>query len=114
MQTTNSIKVHDLKIDPAHFERLLKRQKRFEIRKDDRGFSEGDLLILSEYDRGEKSFSGRKLIVFSGKIYRDEVKFALKEKYCIIEIVFREEFSEEQNNSVNNYFETMFGISERK
>lgn len=108
------ITVHDLKIDPDHFERIFKRQKRFEIRKDDRKFEDGDILILNEYDRTQKTFSGRKILVLTGKIYREEVKFALKEKYCVIEIIFREEFSEEQNNLVNEYFQSLFGISEGK
>lgn len=108
------ITVHDLKIDPDHFERIFKRQKRFEIRKDDRKFSEGDILILNEYDRTTKTLTGRKILLLSGKVYRDEVKFAMKEKYCIIEIVFREEFSEEQNKLVNEYFQSLFGISEGK
>ena len=110
----NQITVHDLKIEPEFFDRVLLRKKRFEVRKDDRNFKEGDILMLNEYERATKSYSGRKILVLAGKIYHDEVKFALKEKYCLIEIIFREEFTEEQNNKVNQYFEALFGISEKK
>lgn len=108
------ITVHDLKIEPEFYERVLQRKKRFEVRKYDRNFKEGDILMLNEYQGATKSFTGRKILVLAGKIYRDEVKFALKEKYCLIEINFREEFTEEQNDMVNKYFEALFGISEKK
>jgi hypothetical protein len=39
---------HELKTDPAAFLAVLRRIKMFEIRKNDRGFKEGDTLILKE------------------------------------------------------------------
>lgn len=44
--------VHDLKIWPRHFEALLSGQKTFEVRRDDRDFQVGDILLLREWIPG--------------------------------------------------------------
>lgn len=50
---------HLLKILPEYFEEVLKGNKTFEIRKNDRGFKLGDILILAEYSISIQSFTGR-------------------------------------------------------
>ena len=42
--------IHELKIWPEYFERIITGKKRFELRKDDRPFSVGDILHLREYN----------------------------------------------------------------
>lgn len=42
--------IHELKIYPHWFEKVISGNKTFEIRKNDRPFEEGDLLALNEYD----------------------------------------------------------------
>lgn len=41
--------IHKLKTVPKHFQKVWDRKKLFEIRKNDRGFKKGDLLVLREY-----------------------------------------------------------------
>lgn len=55
------MKEHLLKTWPCYFEAVQSGLKTFEIRKDDRGFEVGDLLILEEYIPLEESIpdSGR-------------------------------------------------------
>lgn len=48
--TTVAPAVHELKTDPLMFERILTGVKTFELRKDDRGYQAGDVLVLREYD----------------------------------------------------------------
>ena len=48
---------HRLKIMPEFFRAVTDGRKTFELRKDDRGFSVGDHLVLAEWD-GE-DFTGR-------------------------------------------------------
>lgn len=43
------MKIHELKILPQYFEEVLKGNKTFEIRKNDRDFKIRDILILKEW-----------------------------------------------------------------
>jgi hypothetical protein len=49
---------HDLKVWPEYFEALAAGKKTFEIRKDDRGYQRGDILILREYLPGPDEYTG--------------------------------------------------------
>ena len=42
---------HLLKIEPVYFEQVRNGNKTFEIRRDDRGYQKGDIVVLNEYDR---------------------------------------------------------------
>lgn len=44
---------HALKTAPEHFQALMDGTKTAELRKDDRGFAVGDVLLLCEWDRTE-------------------------------------------------------------
>lgn len=50
---------HELKIEHKYFQAVKDGRKKFEIRKNDRGFQEGDLLILREYDPITQEYLGR-------------------------------------------------------
>ena len=45
--------IHELKILPTYFRDVLRGNKTFEIRKNDRNFQVGDKLILKEWDNGD-------------------------------------------------------------
>ena len=58
--------IHELKIKPQYYEDIKIGLKPFEIRKNDRDFKLGDILILNEYsldDSGAGTYSGRALTV---------------------------------------------------
>lgn len=42
--------IHELKCEPAYYTQVRDGSKPFELRKDDRGYKRGDLLILREWD----------------------------------------------------------------
>lgn len=49
------ITTHILKVVPPYFEHLLDGTKTFELRRNDRGFQRGDVLILWEYNPTEEA-----------------------------------------------------------
>lgn len=44
------MKIHELKVWPEYFEEVQKGNKTFEIRKNDRDYKTGDVILLQEYD----------------------------------------------------------------
>ncbi len=54
---------HELKIEPKYFEAVKDGRKKFEIRKNDRNYQEGDILVLLEYDKYYEAFTGEKITV---------------------------------------------------
>lgn len=101
-------KVHNLKTVNPFFQQVKNRAKRFEIRKNDRDFKKGDFLMLEEYDFEKKQNTGAKQIVLIQEVWQDNVKFALKQDYCVLAIKFREEFTEEEHNQAAEILESMF------
>lgn len=49
--------VHELKISPNYFEKVVSKEKSFEVRYNNRNFRVGDILKLMEYTEG--SYTGR-------------------------------------------------------
>lgn len=52
---------HELKVHPKWFKDLLLGLKKIEIRKDDRGYQEGDIVILNEFDPVEERYTGSQI-----------------------------------------------------
>ena len=69
--------LHELKTWPTYFQAVKDGRKRFEVRKDDRGFEVGDDLLLKEfvpadyYDPGDKEG-------YTGEILHRKVSYILK------------------------------------
>lgn len=74
--------IHDLKILPEYFVEVVRGNKTFEVRKDDRPFNVGDELILYEVNCGR--YTGRNIKVIITYILRNPDY--CKEGYCILGI----------------------------
>ena len=48
------MKTHDLKIEKKYFNDVMTEKKKFEVRKNDRGYQVNDVLSLNEYDKDNK------------------------------------------------------------
>ena len=55
----NGVSIHELKTWPGYFNDLIRGDKDFEVRNNDRNFKVGDIIILKEYDWTQKKYSGR-------------------------------------------------------
>jgi len=57
------MKRHNLKTWPEFYQAILEGRKKFELRKDDRGFNVGDILVLREFNPETEKYSGREMEV---------------------------------------------------
>lgn len=55
--------IHELKIKPKIFQDIINGIKNFEIRKNDRMFRVGDILVLSEFDYMDNTYTGNQIQV---------------------------------------------------
>lgn len=76
--------IHDLKILPEYFEAIISGKKTFEVRKRDRDYKIGDLLVLNEIDVQTIHHTGNKCLV-SVEYILDNDAFC-KEGYIIMGI----------------------------
>lgn len=79
--------VHELKCWPYYFERVKDREKTFEVRKNDRDFQTGDVIILKEWDPKEKQFTGRLLGARIGYILPGG-HLGIEPGYCVMQLIF--------------------------
>lgn len=74
-----------LKTWPEYFQAIVRGEKTFEVRKDDRGFAVGDTLVLQEYDPDKKEYTGEKTSV--RVTYKmDGGNFGVADGYCVLGI----------------------------
>ena len=62
--------LHELKTYPKYFQETIEGNKLFEIRKNDRNFQVGDVLLLKEWDNIK--YTGREVGVMVGYILDDK------------------------------------------
>lgn len=66
--------------------------KRFEFRKDDRGYEVGDVLTLREWDPATEQYTGDDILrIVTYKL--DGGKFGLPDGYCIMSVKVVESYS---------------------
>ena len=83
MKVESDYKIHRLKILPKYLDAILRDEKRFELRKDDRDFQVGDKLVLEEHDGS--FYTGKQYGLLTIKyILRDCPEYGLAEGYCIL------------------------------
>lgn len=73
---------HELKILPCYFNDVDSWKKPFELRKDDRGYSTGDEVIMREHDG--KEYTGRECGRTISYILRDCGEYGLMDGHCVL------------------------------
>lgn len=76
------VKVHKLKISHRYFADIICAGKRFELRKDDRGYSFGDVIRLREIENGE--YTGAAIEFTITYVLRGCPEYGLMSEYCIL------------------------------
>lgn len=83
------MKMHELKTHPEPFAAVWAGKKTFEIRNDDRGFSDGDTLLLREYDPQIHVYSFRQVVAEVTWLVRGPA-WGLPIGLCVMAILVRE------------------------
>lgn len=86
----NGQKTHSIRLAAMHFEDVASGKKTFELRKNDRGYKEGDILELMEFTDGRNTGRSIKALV----TYMLEEYTGLEDGYCIMGIKVIPEVSE--------------------
>ena len=76
--------IYKLKIKPKFFDQIINYKKTFELRYNDRGYKEGDILHLEEYEN--EKYTGRKVAVEVVYILNDFDGFGLKSGWVVMSI----------------------------
>ena len=60
---------HHLKTLPLYFDAIQRGTKRFEVRWNDRGYKQGDVISLDEWDPQSRSFTGNSFLVLVEEVF---------------------------------------------
>ena len=77
---------HELKILPKYYGQVLAGTKKWELRKNDRGFKEGDKVILKEWDDRDSTYTGRQYEATILYLLEGCPDYGLMEGFCIFSI----------------------------
>ena len=80
------MKEHVLKTWPEYYEKVRAKEKTFEVRANDRNFSEGDVLILREWNPVEVKYTGRSLQFKIGYILKGG-QFGIQDGYVVLSLI---------------------------
>lgn len=76
--------VHDLKIKPEYYRDVVNGDKTFEIRKNDRDYKVGDLLVMNEFRNGE--YTGSNVHCIVSYLVQGSEEFGLDKDWCVLGI----------------------------
>ena len=77
------MKIHELKVWDTYYDSLESGQKNFEVRKNDRNFQVGDLLLLNCFNPKKETYNGEKCLRRITYILHGD-KFGIEKEYCVI------------------------------
>jgi ASC-1-like (ASCH) protein len=81
------MKIHHLKTWPDFFKAVKDGTKNFEVRRNNRGFKVGDLLILDEFDPEKQEYTGESLPVqVTYVLYSYEIAYGIEPDFAVMAI----------------------------
>lgn len=76
---------HDIKCWPRYYYKIETGQKTYELRKNDRDYQTGDLLLIQEFQPDTQQYTGRHHLQQVSHILHGPA-FGLKKGYCIMSL----------------------------
>lgn len=73
--------IHNIKIKPEYYVKVLTGAKTFELRKNDRNYCIGDIVNLMEWD--DDGCTGRHYMITISYVLKDCMEYGLMDGYCI-------------------------------
>ncbi|WP_080058317.1 DUF3850 domain-containing protein [Spirosoma aerolatum] len=99
------MKKHFLKCWLEEFDAIVAGKKRFDLRKNDRDYQVGDVLILAKYDQYKKKFLPGYVAV--EVTYVVDSKFGMKDGYCAMSFTGVAQATQE----MKDYYLLMIGLA---
>jgi len=82
--------VHDLKIWPEQYQKVVNGHLSFQYRENDRNYQMGDVLILNEWNPKKNEFTGRKMCARVKYVFDEmnhgDVPVIIMPGYCVMSI----------------------------
>ena len=78
-------KIIELKIIPPYYDNVVEGSKTFEVRKNDRYYCVGDVLILNEYLPDKQQYTGRRIVKVVDYIFIGG-NFGIDKDYVVMSI----------------------------
>lgn len=79
------METHRLKTWTEYYKSILSGEKTFEVRKNDRGFKTGDILLLNEWDNSTSKYTGSQTAVQITYMLNGG-QFGIESGYCVLGI----------------------------
>jgi len=79
------MKTHSLKTWPEYFNEVFLDHKHFEVRKNDRDFKIGDIVILKEWNNEEQAYTGREIARIVQYVLHGG-QFGIEDGFCVMSI----------------------------
>lgn len=77
---------HTLKTWPEFYKAIVSGEKTFELRRNDRSFKVGDILVLQEYDNVKSEYTGNEIKKQVTYILKGNIEFGLFADFCVMGI----------------------------
>lgn len=95
------IKKHYLKILIQYYKDVLMLKKRFEVRKNDRDFKEGEYLILMPINKDGKVIKGLPFVTFQIIYILNGGQFGIEPGYCVMSINYVDGLEVDSHEIIN-------------
>lgn len=85
-------RIHRLKILDEYFTKVLRKDKPFEVRKNDRDFHIGDWLLMDEISKNTLEYTGRQCVCEVTYVLKDCPEYGVMPGFAVLGIKLQDSF----------------------